>query len=78
MTRTSRSASTTLSLAAVFVAILASVACASGTRGPEAAPSLEAAPSRFTTLAGNRIVEKPQEFNAAVLEFLERQKLLGG
>src|SRR5437867_10333838 len=55
MTRTYRSASGTLSLAAAFAAIVASYGCASGTRAPEAAASLETAPSRFATLDGNRI-----------------------
>jgi pimeloyl-ACP methyl ester carboxylesterase len=55
MTRTYRSASGTLSLAAVTVAIFAAFGCASGARAPEAAASLETAPSRFATLDGNRI-----------------------
>ena len=118
-TRTSRSASATLSLAAVLVAIFASSGCASRTRGPEPAASLETAPSRFATVddpiavpllvvnakspiwtpeyvayvrnlapqVDYRVIEgpghflmleKPQEFNAAVLDFLQKQKLLGG
>lgn len=55
MTRTSRWVSETLSCAAVFVAVLGAVGCASGTRAPEAVASLEAAPSRFATIDANRV-----------------------
>ena len=109
MTRTSRSGFATLSLAAFLVAIFAASGCASRTRGPEPAASLETAPSRFATVDETRVhyesvgsgreaivlvhgwsgdvsvwrfqvlmLEKPQEFNAAVLDFLQKQKLLGG
>jgi hypothetical protein len=55
MTRTSRRDSDTLSLGAVLVAILAAFGCATAARSPEAPASLEAAPSRFATLGGNRV-----------------------
>ena len=55
MTRTSRSASATLSLAAVFVAILAASACASRARAPGAAAPLETAPSGFAIVDGTRV-----------------------
>jgi pimeloyl-ACP methyl ester carboxylesterase len=55
MTRTSRWASATLSLAAIFVGIVAALGCASQTSVAGSAASLETAPSRFATLDGNRV-----------------------
>jgi pimeloyl-ACP methyl ester carboxylesterase len=55
MIRTSRSGFATLSLAAVLVAIFAASGCASRTRGPEPAASLETAPSRFATVDETRV-----------------------
>jgi pimeloyl-ACP methyl ester carboxylesterase len=55
MTHTSRWASATLSLAALFAATVAAFGCASGAKTPEAAASLEAAPSRFARFDGNRV-----------------------
>ena len=55
MTRTSRSASATLSLAAVFAAILTASACASRARAPGAAAPLETAPSGFAIVDGTRV-----------------------
>jgi hypothetical protein len=68
-------------LSALLVVISTAIACASSPRGPTEAISLESAPSRFATLDGNRIhyrTEKPHEFNPAVLDSLQKQKLLGG
>ncbi len=55
MTRTSRSASATLSLAAVSVAIVAAFGCASQKTMPVVAAASEVGSSRFATLDGNRI-----------------------
>ena len=80
MTRTSRSASATPSLAAVFAAILAASAwfwtpeyvAYVRTLAPQVDYRVIEGPGHFVHL------EKPRELNAAILEFLEKNGLLRG